>query len=167
MKIKSIRSTSDRIITMDINVETVHSYVLENGLVSHNSSISGATTNGVYPIRNYFLNKTNDSLSLSYVVPDSTRLKDKYESAWDISVKDMIEVYAIIQKWTDQGISSDYWFVLNTDTKVSASDMIKQYIMRYKYGHKSKYYTNSLTSKKGLLDVPTESVGQDCENCSI
>lgn len=141
--------------------------VLASHMPSESSSISGATTNGVYPIRNYFLNKTNDSLSLSYVVPDSTRLKDKYESAWDISVKDMIEVYAIIQKWTDQGISSDYWFVLNTDTKVSASDMIKQYIMRYKYGHKSKYYTNSLTSKKGLLDVPTESVGQDCETCSI
>lgn len=147
MKVKSIRVTEDRCVTMDINVEDVHHYIMENGLVSHNSSISGGTTNGIYPIRELYMNKTNETLSLNYVVPDSTKLKDKYESAWDISSDDLIDCYSVIQKWTDQAISADLYRVLQGDDKVSSTEMLKGYFRRYKYGLKQRYYQNSKTTK--------------------
>ena len=147
MKVKAIRTTDHRAITMDINVEEVHHYILENGLVSHNSSISGGTTNGIYPIRDFYLNKTNETLSISYVVPDSTKLKDKYQIAWDIAPKDLIDCYAIIQKWTDQAISADLYRKLQGDEKVSSTEMLQGYFQRYKLGLKQRYYQNSLTAK--------------------
>lgn len=171
--ISNIKVNDDKIITMDIEVDGVKHYILEDGTVSHNSSISGATTNGVYPIRDFHLNKTNDTLSLYYDVPDSTKLRDKYESAWDIEPKHITDLYAIIQKWTDQGISGDYWYKLTGDVKVKGSDMLNEYIRRYKLGLKSKYYNNALTSKKGILNQSEEELvynkdgDADCEACSI
>lgn len=111
------------------------------------STISSGTTNGVYPIREFNLLKTNDTLVNHWVAPDSTRLKHKYQSAWDISTGDMIKVYAIMQKWCDQGISADLFVKIQGDQKISSSDMIKDYLDMVKYGLKSRYYVNSLTSK--------------------
>lgn len=114
---------------------------------AESSSISGATTNGIYPIRDFYLNKTNETLSISYVVPDSTKLKDKYQIAWDIAPKDLIDCYAIIQKWTDQAISADLYRKLQGDEKVSSTEMLQGYFQRYKFGLKQRYYQNSLTAK--------------------
>lgn len=147
MKVKKITVTENRAITLDINVDEVHHYILENGLVSHNSSVSGGTTNSVYPIRDYYLNKSNETLSFSYVVPESTKLKDKYEIAWDIDTNHMIDVYAILQKWCDQSLSSDFYRRLEGTDTVTVTEMLKSYIRRHKYGLKTKYYTNSKTSK--------------------
>jgi ribonucleoside-diphosphate reductase alpha chain len=147
MKVKKITVTENRAITLDINVDEVHHYILENGLVSHNSSVSGGTTNSVYPIRDYYLNKSNETLSFSYVVPESTKLKDKYEIAWDIDTNHMIDVYAILQKWCDQSLSSDFYRRLEGTDTVTVTEMLKHYIRRHKYGLKTKYYTNSKTSK--------------------
>ena len=55
------------------------------------------------------VNKSNETLSFSYVVPESTKLKDKYEIAWDIDTNHMIDAYAILQKWCDQSLSSDFY----------------------------------------------------------
>lgn len=131
--------------------------VIENGgimnsvLVAHmpaeSSSISGGTTNGLYPIRKLYLNKTNETLSLSYVVPDSTRLKAKYEFANDIKTESMIKVYAVFQKWTDQAISADLWRKVQGTEKVSTTEMLSGYFMRHKFGVKQRYYQNSETAK--------------------
>ena len=145
--VQTISVTDDKAVTMDINVEEVHHYILEDGLVSHNSSISGATTNGIYPIRNLYLNKTNETMSVNYVVPDSTRLKNKYESAWNVPTNDLIDDYCIIQKWTDQAISADGYRKIQGDDKVTSSEMLGGYFRRYKFGNKQKYYQNSLTTK--------------------
>lgn len=163
MKVKAIRTTDHRAITMDINVEEVHHYILENGLVSHNSSISGGTTNGIYPIRDFYLNKTNETLSISYVVPDSTKLKDKYQIAWDIAPKDLIDCYAIIQKWTDQAISADLYRKLQGDEKVSSTEMLQGYFQRYKLGLKQRYYQNSLTAKGINMNSSEPVVGSDIQ----
>lgn len=111
------------------------------------STIGMGTTNGSYPIREFALLKTNDTLVNHWVAPDSTRLKNKYQLAWDISTSDMIKVYAIMQKWCDQGISADLFVKIQGDDKVSSSGMIQDYLDMVKYGMKSRYYVNSLTSK--------------------
>ena len=166
MKVKKITVTENRAITLDINVDEVHHYILENGLVSHNSSVSGGTTNSVYPIRDYYLNKSNETLSFSYVVPESTKLKDKYEIAWDIDTNHMIDVYAILQKWCDQSLSSDFYRRLEGTDTVTVTEMLKHYIRRHKYGLKTRYYQNSKTSKSIDLNS-SEDVGCASGACSI
>jgi len=111
------------------------------------STISSGTTNGPYPIREFSLMKTNDTLVNHWVAPDSTKLKNKYQMAWDISTSDMIKVYAIMQKWCDQAISADLFVKIQGDQKVSSSNMIQDYLDMVKYGMKTRYYVNSLTSK--------------------
>lgn len=146
---------------------------------AESSSISGATTNGIYPIRDFYLNKTNETLSISYVVPDSTKLKDKYQIAWDIAPKDLIDCYAIIQKWTDQAISADLYRKLQGDEKVSSTEMLQGYFQRYKFGLKQRYYQNSLTAKginmnsseaaavAGVHEPEPEEVGCGSGGCSL
>lgn len=140
------------------------------------STIGAGTTNGPYPIREFDLLKTNDTLINHWVAPDSTRLKNKYQFAWDISTSDMIKVYAVMQKWCDQGISADLFVKIQGDDKVSSSQMIKDYLDIVRYGMKSRYYVNSLTSKGNnlestenaivsLADVVTE-VTEDDRGCS-
>lgn len=157
--------------------ESLTKEIIENGgmafsvciahMPSESSSISGATTNGLYPIRDLYLNKTNETLSLNYVVPDSTRLKDKYESAWDVPTDDLIDMYSIVQKWTDQAISADLYRRLQGDEKVTVSEMLKGYFRRHKYGLKQRYYQNSLTSKGVDLNSSENDVGCGSGGCSI
>jgi len=59
----------------------------------------------------------------------------------------MIKVYAIMQKWCDQAISADLFVKIQGDQKVSSSNMIQDYLDMVKYGMKTRYYVNSLTSK--------------------
>jgi ribonucleoside-diphosphate reductase alpha chain len=58
----------------------------------------------------------------------------------------MIKVYSIFQKWCDQAISADLFVKIQGDQKVSSTDMIQDYLTMVKYGMKSRYYVNSLTS---------------------
>jgi ribonucleotide reductase alpha subunit len=51
-----------------------------------------------------------------------------------------------MQKWTDQAISADLFVKIQGDDKVSSSQMIRDYLDIVKYGMKTRYYVNSLTS---------------------
>ena len=122
--------------------------------------------------------KTNDTLVNHWAAPDGTKLKNKYQSAWDISTTDMIKVYAIMQKWTDQAISADLYVKIHGDSKVSSSSMIQDYLDMVKFGVKTRYYVNSSTSagvdlNKEETAVVSESgklEGEDessCESCTL
>ena len=135
--------------------ETLRKQIIENGgirnsvvsahMPGESSTIAAGTVNSIYPIREFNLMKTNETLVNHWVAPDSTKLKNKYELAWDISTTEMIKVYAIIQKWTDQGISADLFVNLRGVQKVSSSNIVQDYLDIVKYGMKSRYYVNSLT----------------------
>jgi ribonucleoside-diphosphate reductase alpha chain len=150
----------------------IRNSVLNAMMPSESSSISSGTTNGLYPIRELYVLKTNDTGVNHWAAPDGTKLKNRYQSAWDISTTDMIKVYAIVQKWTDQGISADLFVKIIGDQKVSSSDMIRDYLDIVKLGLKSRYYVNSLTSSGVNLDtgenaLSTETVQEICESCSL
>lgn len=152
--------------------ESLRKQIIENGgirnsvCVAHmpgeSSSLGSGTTNGPYPIRDYDLVKTNETMVLNYVAPDSTVLKDKYEIAWEIPSEDLIDCYAIMQKWTDQAISCDLYRKVQGDEKVGSSEMIKLYLRMAKYGVKTRYYINSKTAKG--IDLNATEV---CESCSL
>jgi ribonucleoside-diphosphate reductase alpha chain len=155
---------------------------IRNSVVSalmpgESSSLSAGTTNGPYAIRELNLMKTNDTLVNYWSAPDGTKLAKKYQIAWEIKNSDMIKVYAVMQKWTDQAISADLFVKIQDDQKVSSSEMLQDYLDMVKYGLKSRYYVNSLTvgTKKKEEEVPEvvvpvqeeeESPGV-CEACAL
>lgn len=163
--------------------ESLRKDIVENGgirnsvciahMPAESSSIASETTNGVYPIRDFDLLKTNDTSVVSYVVPDATKLKSKYEIAWDITAEELIKVYAVIQKWTDQAISADLYRRMQGDEKVGTAEMLSNYLDLVRYGVKTRYYQNSLTAKDVKLDADEENAVQyddsasECESCSL
>lgn len=157
---------------------------IRNSVVSchmpgESSTIAAGTTNGVYPIRDLYIMKTNDTQVNHWAAPDGTKLKKNYQSAWDISTTDMIKVYAVIQKWTDQAISADLFVKIHGDQKISSTAIINDYLDLVKYSCKTRYYVNSLTSEGVDLDsnesavmpqAPTDSNphgDEYCESCAL
>lgn len=156
--------------------------IIENGgirnsvLVAHmpaeTSSLSSATTNGVYPIRDMTLMKKIGKLTVRYVVPHSDVYD--YDIAWNIDPKDMINVYAIIQKWTDQAISLDEFFdVSNATAQMNINTLMKLWLYRQHMGLKTHYYTNTKTSKDNNLSdntvkskEPVEEM-ESCDSCTL
>ena len=142
------------------------------------STIGAGTTNGVYPIRDFDLLKTNDTLAIHYVAPDSTKLRKHYQIAWDIPSSAMIKAYAVMQKWTDQGISADLYYRVQGEEKLSTGVLLDDWINCYLYGLKSRYYVNSLTGKGLANSEPVAQVAPevqadddadeaDCESCKL
>lgn len=178
----------DEVVTVSLQYdwEGLRKRIIENGghafsvLAAHmpaeSSSIKSGSTNGVYPIRDLDLNKTNDTNTVKYVVPESDKLGKYYQNAYDISVEDMAKVYGIIQKWTDQAISADQWFKAQGSDKISSTELLKGWFSWVYYGVKTRYYMNTLTAKG--IDLNIESVededveyqpeaNTDCENCKM
>lgn len=119
---------------------------------TESSSKATGLPNGIYPIRDIYLKKTDASNHVDFVVKESDILKDQYELAWDIDVKDMAEVYGIIQKFTDQAISADFYIDRSKEEELKSSRLMDEFIYFYKYGLKTRYYTNSRTTKSIKLE---------------
>lgn len=149
----------------------IRNSVLVAHMPGESSSIASGSTNGVYPIRDFWLNKTNDTLSIDYVVPGSTDLRDQYQIVWDINPIDLVHVYAVLQKWTDQAISADIYHKLQGDATIGTKEMLNIFFEIVKYGVKSRYYVNNLTSKnKTASEVSasyTVDLEADCEGCKL
>lgn len=168
----------DSVVSSDFNYdwETLRSAIVENGgirnssLINHmpgeSSSKASGTTNGVYPIRELTLMKTDLSNVVYWAAPEGERLQKWYESAWDISTKDLTDCYAIIQKWTDQSISADFYRKIIGSDVVTTKEMLTDYLYMTKMGLKTRYYVNSYTSINGKVQGTTESE-EDCESCKL
>jgi len=117
------------------------------------SSKSAGMPNSVYPVRDLTLIKTDNNILSYWAAPDGEKLANRYERAWDIKTKDMIDVYAIVQKWTDQSISADFYRKLIGDEVITSSEMLKDYFYLIKMGLKTRYYVNSLTSEGTELNA--------------
>lgn len=168
--------------------EALRAEIVANGgirnsvLVAHmpteTSANASGTTNGLYPIRELTLIKTDNQRVNYWAAPDGDALGDAYQSAWDIPAKDMTELYAIVQKWTDQGISADFYRKVIGDASIESTELIADYLYRVKLGLKSKYYMNQKTSNgmrevAHLASVEARAVGEteyadsDCEACTL
>lgn len=141
----------------------IHNSVLAAHPPQESSSLSSGTTNGLYPIRNNFLIKTNDNNATVYIVPEYERYEKWYTKAWEIESEDMLKIYGIAQKWTDQGISADLWKIVQGADKLSSTELLKDFFASVKYGIKSRYYINSKTAK----DIDLNMAEADCEGCEI
>lgn len=124
----------------------IRNSVCINYMPSESSSIASGTTNSVYPVRDLSLIKTDGKKITYWAAPQGEWLRSHYEIAWDVPTKDMIDVYAIFQKWTDQGISADLYRKVVGDDVITTDEMINDYLYMTKMGLKTRYYQNSKTS---------------------
>lgn len=121
-------------------------------LIAHmpteSSSKASGVPNGLYPIRDFTLGKTDNKIKLDWAPTDGDKLRRHYQIAWDIPYQDMLECYAIVQKFTDQAISADQWVRLEGDSSVYTEDLLKMTALMAKLGIKTRYYFNSKTSQQ-------------------
>ena len=123
--------------------------VLETMVPSESSSQAQNATNGLYPIREGVIEKKDATKKSQWVAPEFEELKEHYEIAWTISEKDMLDIYAIVQCFTGQGISSDLYLThasVDGKIQVSGKKMIQGFLHRQKAGLKSRYYFNHNTN---------------------
>lgn len=123
---------------------------------SESSSKASGCSNGLYPIRSLALGKSDAGSNIRWVAKDSDIIGSQYEIAWDIDEISMIKAYSVIQKWTDQSISADLYRNRSVNINISTEEIGKVYLAQIKYGLKSKYYTNSLTSAQAQNNQPQE-----------
>jgi len=140
--------------------------VLEAHMPCESSSVAGGHTNGLYPIREFKVIKTSGVNKNLFICPDYDELKDKYEMAWDVPTEDMILVYALVQCFTGQAISADLYIKYgNGERKVSAKELVEQWLLRVKLGMKTRYYINSAT---GIVEEKAqEQEAAACDSCSL
>ena len=139
---------------------------------AESSSIASGLTNGVYPIQSFSTMKTNQRDAIPYVVPNDDL---PYEIKYDVNNIDMIKMYAVMQAWVDQGISSNLWVDLTGDKRKSTNELLLEFFTAYKYGLKTRYYYQSKTSKDLDLDkvdtVITQSTrpqsDDTCTSCTL
>ncbi len=158
----------------------IRNSVLVAHMPTETSANASGTTNGLYPVRELTLIKTDNQRVNYWAAPEGDTLADRYQSAWDVPTRDMTEMYAIVQKWTDQGISADFYRRVIGDASISSSELIEDYLYRVKLGLKSKYYMNQKTSNgmRAVADVATaaepapaaaavDTQDSDCEACTL
>ncbi|EIM02050.1 hypothetical protein RHOFW104T7_15005 [Rhodanobacter thiooxydans] len=151
----------------------IRNSVLVAHMPTETSANASGTTNGLYPVRELTLIKTDNHRVNYWAAPEGDSIGEWYQSAWDIPARDLTEMYAIVQKWTDQGISADFYRRVIGDDCIESSEMIENYLYRVKLGLKSKYYMNQKTSN-GMQEVAattaTSAVDEkdsDCEACTL
>ena len=139
------------------------------------------STNGVEPVRALITVKGNKSNVSKQVVPEITKLKNKYDMLWDMqSMAGIIKTMAIIQKFVDQSISTNlsynpaHW----PEGKISVSTMLKDLLLCNKFGIKTLYYHNtndqrevSMVEETNNTVTAVEEVQSDdaevCDSCTI
>ncbi|WP_205845948.1 ribonucleoside-diphosphate reductase subunit alpha [Escherichia coli] len=129
--------------------------VLEAYMPNESSSLATNTTNGVYPVREHIIFKKSPQGQVLFIVPEYDELKEYYTSAWDVDTNDMIDMYAVIQKFTGQAISADLYidYTKLKDGKISMKEQLGYLIRATKFGMKTWYYLNS---RVGAGDSLTE-----------
>jgi len=134
--------------------EDLKKYGIRNTTLSaimpvESSSLISNSTNGIEPIRELIITKGDKSSKKPFVVPEMSKLKNKYSFAWGFSNSAMNKVVSVIQKWVDQGISVNHYYDKSkyADGNLPVSEVAKDILEFYKFGGKQLYYANSLDYK--------------------
>lgn len=117
---------------------------------SESSSKVSNSTNGIEPIRALVVTKGNKQSQAKIVAPEVTKLKNKYEFAWDMkSNEGYIKLLGVMTKYLDQAASGNFYYNPEhyPDGKVPVEVLLKDFLLAYKYGWKTGYYSNTYDGK--------------------
>lgn len=131
------------------------------------SSLVTNSTNGLERPRSKFVSKGNKSKDLPTMVPNFK--KWAYEYAFDNpSNEDHIKMMAIVQKYCDMSISTNFYYNYNhyEDGQIPMKVLNKDIFDAYRYGLKTIYYRNSEDGNNHNLN---DSKQESCESgaCAI
>lgn len=125
------------------------------------------STNGVEPVRALVTVKGNKSNVSKQVVPEITKLKNKYDMLWDMtSMAGYIKTMAVIQKFVCNSISSNLSYnpAHYPDGMIPMSVLLKDLLLCNKYGLKTLYYHNTNDNRDELLLVDDKPEAVSTEN---
>ena len=160
LPIDTYKKSIDNVVTIGLQYdwETLREEIIANkgirfsSLVAHmpleSSSKSSGGPNSLYPIRDLALSKTDGISKIDWSATDSDLYTDNYELAWNVSEEHLIMQYGIYQKFADQAISADMYKDRRGDNLMySEKRLVTEYALMVKYGMKTRYYQNNLTSQ--------------------
>lgn len=116
------------------------------------SSKAAGQPNGRYPVRDTVMTKTDNGIVSRWAAPEGDIWGDRYEIAWDLDYTHQIDSYAVGQYWTDQGQSVDQWRRLPPGETVGSAELLQGFFRMTKYGLKSRYYYNTLTTAEKRME---------------
>lgn len=152
------------VVSADIkaNGGLAHS-TLGTGVPGESSSKALGATNSYFPIPGRTMVKTDgNNITTHWAAQDEDLLKDNYQLAWDIPAKDMIDCYAVMQKWLDQGISADmYRQWARGENTISEEEVVFIYCYMSFMGMKTRYYTRNRRPKQKNMNEVTRLVFAD------
>jgi ribonucleoside-diphosphate reductase alpha chain len=132
------------------------------------SSLVSNSTQGIDPIQSTTDTFEASNFTVKSLVPDFEK-EAYYMKAWDMpgnTSAEYIKLMAILQKFIDQGMSTNQWYDLTKlPNKILDSNRVKRDIITaYKYGLKSLYYIRSKDKEN-----TSETIVEGCESgaCSI
>lgn len=149
MKILKITKTSEKNHTWDIEVPETHAYNIKtktSNIISHNSSVTQCSTNGIEPVRSLVTRKQAKNGTNVVLTPKYPKWKNNYKLAFDYTSNlNMIKIASSMQKFIDMGISFNTYINYKhyQDGKVPLSVIIKDIMLSYKYGLRTMYYNNT------------------------
>ena len=151
------KKTVDELIKPNYNMdwESLRERVKKHGLrhstlsaimPCESSSVIQNSTNGIEPVRSLLTHKKAKNGVLKQLVPNYHMRKNHYTMAWDMtSNKGVLNVAAVIQKFTDMSMSTNLYYNYDhyDDGNIPLSTLIKDQIYGYQYGLKNFYYANT------------------------
>ena len=136
--------------------------VLVAHMPTESSAVFSNATNGLYPVRSRITEKLSRKGKVQYIAPEGN-----YKLAWEHNNNILAGIYGIVQDFSDQGISADYYVVPSSfpDGKVPLSQLVKEWVYQARVGNKSMYYTNTNDYTGGSFQDQVELVEED-DGCS-
>jgi ribonucleoside-diphosphate reductase alpha chain len=178
MPVDTYKDTIDELVGKELQYDwdalraDVLKYGMRNSTLSAlmpsetSSQISNAT-NGIEPPRAFVSVKGSKDNVSKQVVPEYSRLKNKYELLWDQKTPSgYIKLVGVMQKYVDQSISGNVSYnpMHYPDQKVPMSAMLRDMLDTYKYGWKTAYYCNTYDGATDVNDeVDDDSCGDACK----
>jgi ribonucleoside-diphosphate reductase alpha chain len=141
--------------------------VLTAIMPAESSAVVQNATNGMEPLKALVTTKRSKSGLVKQVAPEITKLKNKYQLAYDMGDnKGYTNIVAVIQKWIDQSVSANHYYEYSNDG-ISLGGVIKDLLYAYKYGLKTLYYANTDDKKTDNIDQMGKEEGCESGACSI
>lgn len=136
--------------------------VLIAHMPTESSAVFSNATNGLYPVRSKITEKLSRKGKVQFIAPAGN-----YKLAWEHDNNNLSAIYGIVQDFTDQGISADYYVVPSKypGGKVPLGDLVKQWIAQARRGNKSMYYINTNDYTGGSFQDMVETMLED-DGCS-
>lgn len=166
-KIKKILLHSHEDHTWDITTPS-HSFLLPNGVVSHNSSVVLNSTNGGEMLMSLIAVKESKGGSIIQVAPEYKKLKKHYELMWEQSdCVEYLKTYAVMAAYIDQSISTNTFYnpAKFPERRIPQTLIAKNIMLAQKWGLKTLYY--SLLNKVGAKTEDSAPAEEECESCKL